>query len=312
MDMYGGIAFADATGSSEIGGFPFQPPFPSGTVVPANNTVSGTVSVNALSAPDSGDISAVACFSPNTGCFAGASISAYETIMFQTLGPVRPGVADLYTYGQAGDAGDGAFGFDGAGPVESSSPVELGTTLSVSGSAYALTGGTDRLEEAAGTEYFWYVIYEADGVTPVTVLDVAATPEPSTWALTLLLSLAMLCGASLADDVIKARLFPATFSIHLSARDPEGWLANKSEHEILFAHALPSRTGGIRPSAQARNLRSGNGEPSKLCLLTGGVFSVRLETMEVRFTPERQCLTVSPLEKSFERRWSNVDYAYTQ
>jgi hypothetical protein len=120
---------------------------------------------------------------------------ASETITFQTLGPLRPGIADLYTYGFAIDAGDGARASDGAGTVESSSPVELGTALSVSGFASASTDGVDG-ENAQGYEYFWYVIYEADGMTPVTVLDVAEAPEPSTWAL-MLLPLAMLCAVSL-------------------------------------------------------------------------------------------------------------------
>lgn len=176
---FGDSALASASASAEIGGFPGQPPYPYDADVPSVSTVYGSISA---SADSSGGSEACNYY---VGCFASASMYASETITFQTLGPIRPGIAILYTYGLPFEAGDDARASDGAGGVESSSPVELGTTLSISGSASASTNGTDG-EEAGASEYFWLVIYEADGVTPVPVQDATAAPEPSTWASSLL------------------------------------------------------------------------------------------------------------------------------
>jgi hypothetical protein len=189
---YGGVASASASGFTEIGGITQQPYY--GPVVPVDSTVYGDISVSANSTP----ASAFYCATLNNpiSCSSGASVSVSETITFQTLGPLRPGLAVLYSYLNRFDLGGGAAAGGGTSPGQGSSAVELGTTLSLSAFALATTGLGQDGEYALAEVDFWLVIYEADGVTPVTVLDVAATPEPSTWALALL-PLSLLCAVSL-------------------------------------------------------------------------------------------------------------------
>ena len=119
---------------------------------------------------------------PDPGVAWSASGTASDIEVFETGGPVRPGVIALSISGFGGMAsasltqGGTIFGIGTDGCCF---PFELGTAFEVSVFAGAGgAGGPANAQDSSASISFF--LFEADGTTPVPFSSVA-TPEPSTW-----------------------------------------------------------------------------------------------------------------------------------
>jgi hypothetical protein len=116
-------------------------------------------------------------------------LDVLETITFETSGTIRDGVGVLTgitqlcpCIGASGATAD----VDGYTPsnLEITLPIELGTVDSITAELEA--GASGAFDSSSGVfpgMTFSLAVFEADGVTPVTVTDAALTPEPGSLTL---------------------------------------------------------------------------------------------------------------------------------
>ena len=179
---------------------------------------SNTVTVDAIT-------SATASTGGNTATFGFAPFSASATVAITadlyTTGPVRQGYVEVSGGSQTGDGGDGGgnssysvgSAMSSFCPVNSSCygtlgsrlvPIQLGTsfTFTETQSANGETDPTDFLGDGLANTSETFTFFEADGVTPVTVFDSSAVPEPATWPL-----------FALGLAVFVAQTFPPAFRV---------------------------------------------------------------------------------------------------